>query len=68
MNAPTEQNSTSSAQTSHTPEVISVPSDTECVSCDGGHGALGHPMVYYRFDGKDKVTCGYCGRVFIKEK
>jgi len=47
-------------------ETIMVPPSTEEVCCDGGSGALGHPVVYYSFDGKPKVTCGYCGREFVK--
>ena len=48
------------------PEVISVPPGTDQVSCDGGGGPLGHPLVYYSFDGRDSVDCGYCDRAFIK--
>lgn len=49
------------------PEVISVPAHTDEVACDGGNGALGHPLVYYTFDGQDTVSCGYCGRIFTKK-
>ena len=48
------------------PEVIEMPAGTDEVVCDGGHGALGHPRVWYSFDGKDSVTCEYCGRIFNK--
>jgi len=48
------------------PEVIIVDNDADEVSCDGGHGALGHPLVWYSFDNKDKVVCGYCDREFVK--
>ncbi len=48
------------------PEVIIVDHDADEVSCDGGNGALGHPLVWYSFDGKDKVVCGYCDREFLK--
>lgn len=35
-------------------------------SCDGGGGALGHPMIYLKIgDGKTSVTCPYCSREFI---
>lgn len=46
------------------PEVIAVPADTDQVACDGGGGPLGHPIVYYTFDGADRVTCKYCDREF----
>lgn len=48
------------------PEVIKVPKSATQVMCDGGNGALGHPRVYYTFDGKDRIVCGYCDREFIK--
>ncbi|NBX66291.1 MAG: zinc-finger domain-containing protein [Proteobacteria bacterium] len=50
------------------PETIPTPPETDEVCCDGGSGPLGHPLVFYSFDGKQSVSCGYCGRVFAKEK
>ncbi|GEM_PF-495622 len=58
---------TCSASALNAPEIIHVAADTDSVRCDGGHGALGHPAVYYRFDeGVDRVICGYCDREFIR--
>ncbi len=34
------------------------------ISCDGGGGALGHPLVWYSLEDGEAV-CGYCGRRFI---
>jgi uncharacterized Zn-finger protein len=48
------------------PEIFLVPEGAHQVSCDGG-GALGHPKVYYSFDGGDEVVCGYCDRLFTKK-
>ena len=48
------------------PEIIQVEQDADGVMCDGGGGALGHPQVWYIFDGKDSVQCMYCDRLFIK--
>lgn len=48
------------------PETIRVDEDADQVSCDGGGGALGHPKVWYSFDGTDSVECGYCDRLFTK--
>ena len=48
------------------PETITVDADTDEVSCDGG-GALGHPVVWYAFEGHDSVECGYCDRRFVKK-
>ncbi len=48
------------------PEIITVDAETETVGCDGGGGALGHPMVYYTFGTKAAVDCGYCGRRFVR--
>lgn len=49
------------------PEVIEVSADADEVSCDGGGGALGHPKVWYTFDGRDRVECAYCDRLFLKK-
>ncbi|MEL6507159.1 MAG: zinc-finger domain-containing protein, partial [Pseudomonadota bacterium] len=38
------------------PETIFV--DSHRVSCDGGGGALGHPLVYYSLDDGEAI-CGY---------
>lgn len=51
---------------SEPPEVIVVEAGQETVGCDGGGGALGHPMVYYTFGTQTEVVCGYCGRRFVK--
>ena len=44
------------------PEVIVVRSKR--VACDGGGGALGHPLVYMDMGKFDFVECGYCDRRF----
>ena len=46
---------------------ILVDSSVAGVKCNGGNAALGHPEVYYSFDGETEVTCGYCGQVFSKK-
>lgn len=46
-----------------TPEVITVASRR--VKCDGGGGALGHPVVFYEMGEEDFVECGYCDRRFV---
>ena len=43
-------------------EVIYV--DQKRVCCDGGGGALGHPLVWYSLEDGETV-CEYCGRKFI---
>jgi uncharacterized Zn-finger protein len=45
------------------PEVIAVT--TRRVKCDGGGGALGHPVVYYDMGEERFVECGYCDRRFV---
>lgn len=47
-------------------EIIEVRADDETAACDGGGGALGHPLVYLRFEGKPAVDCYYCSRRFVK--
>lgn len=48
------------------PEILLVDAGLHTVACNGGGGALGHPKVWYTFDGQDEVTCGYCDRLFTK--
>jgi len=50
------------------PETIEIDNDADEISCDGGSGALGHPVVWYAFEGRDFVECGYCDRRFVKKK
>lgn len=47
-------------------EIIKVDANADQVVCDGGGGPLGHPQVWYSFDGKDSLHCHYCGRKFVK--
>lgn len=56
-----------SASTRTPPETIAIVHNADEVSCDGGGGALGHPVVWYSFDGRDRVTCQYCDRLFVKD-
>lgn len=48
------------------PETIVVESHR--VACDGGGGALGHPLVYLEMGGNDHVDCPYCGRRYVRDK
>ena len=45
------------------PELIVV--STKRVACDGGGGALGHPLVYMDMGDETFVECGYCDRRFV---
>ena len=47
------------------PETIEVT--TTDVSCDGGGGALGHPLVYLKIGPQGWVECPYCDRRFVLE-
>ena len=49
-------------------EIEKVPANTETICCDGGQDGLGQTAVYYSFDSQDKVVCGYCGKIYVKEK
>lgn len=40
--------------------------DEDVVGCDGGRGALGHPLVYLSMTPEGRVDCPYCGRRFIQ--
>jgi uncharacterized Zn-finger protein len=50
------------------PETIIVDDDIDEISCDGGGGALGHPLVWYNLDSQDRAGCGYCDRAFVKKR
>lgn len=45
------------------PEVIEVTGHK--VKCDGGGGALGHPVVWYDMGEENFVECLYCDRRFV---
>ncbi|HCK83956.1 MAG TPA: zinc-finger domain-containing protein [Hyphomonadaceae bacterium] len=62
-NKPTDQASPGCPDAIPEPEVI--VSSTRRVKCDGGGGALGHPVVYYDMGEADFVECGYCDRRFV---
>ena len=47
-------------------EIIRVDAETETICCDGGQDSLGHPSVYYTFDGNEKIICSYCGKIYIR--
>jgi uncharacterized Zn-finger protein len=47
------------------PEVIMVTSKR--VRCDGGGGALGHPVVFYDMGEDSYVECLYCDRRYVLE-
>lgn len=35
------------------------------VRCDGGNGALGHPVEFMTLERDGEVTCKYCGRRYV---
>ncbi|WP_138381034.1 zinc-finger domain-containing protein [Luteithermobacter gelatinilyticus] len=39
--------------------------DDHRVSCNGGEGPLGHPLIYLEMAGRKEVTCPYCSRKFV---
>lgn len=51
------------------PDALPAPelivSHSKRVKCDGGGGALGHPVVYYDMGEEDFVECLYCDRRFV---
>lgn len=63
-----EQHSRCPAVTTKPREIKIVQDDTAEVGCDGGggSGALGHPLIYLRFEQRRHVDCYYCGQRFAK--
>jgi uncharacterized Zn-finger protein len=47
-------------------EIIHV--ETATVGCDGGGGALGHPLVYLSIGQSGETDCPYCGRHYILDQ
>lgn len=54
------------------PDAIPVAADdetflvtTSAVGCDGGGGALGHPLIYLSLEPGGEVTCPYCSRRYL---
>ncbi|MBT6122613.1 MAG: zinc-finger domain-containing protein [Candidatus Puniceispirillum sp.] len=43
-----------------------IPTSQQRVSCNGGGGALGHPLVWLTLGTDDKVVCPYCSRTYVK--
>ncbi|MBF0168871.1 MAG: zinc-finger domain-containing protein [Alphaproteobacteria bacterium] len=39
--------------------------ETRIVGCDGGEGAMGHPLVFLKIDGDKAAECPYCGCRFV---
>lgn len=35
------------------------------VRCDGGNGALGHPVEFMTLERDGEVMCKYCGRRYV---
>ena len=44
-------------------ETIEV--ETLTVGCDGGGGALGHPLVYLTLSNEGRTECPYCSRRYV---
>jgi uncharacterized Zn-finger protein len=44
-------------------ETITV--DQDRVGCDGGGGALGHPLVYLNLGPEGHIECPYCSRRYV---
>ena len=38
------------------------------VSCNGGGGALGHPLIWLTFGQDGTVTCPYCSKKFESQQ
>ncbi len=47
----------------HPTEIILVQQTN--ISCDGGGGALGHPLVYLALPKSGQIDCPYCGRRYV---
>lgn len=63
MIATRKKTMTDENQTTPTPTETTYVKERR-IACNGGNGALGHPMVYYSLDDGEAI-CGYCDRKFV---
>ena len=49
-------------------DIIKVDSNTQTICCEGDEDSLGHPAVYFTFNGQNTIVCNYCGKTYIKEE
>lgn len=49
-----------------TPETVHA--EATIVACDGGGGALGHPLVYLVPRESDGAKCPYCSRTYVLQR
>ena len=47
------------------PPAEEITVSTKRVACDGGGGALGHPLVYMEMGEDTSIECKYCDRLFV---
>lgn len=59
------QPATPAAPPSDVTEAEVTEVDTTSVGCDGGGGALGHPLIYIPIGADGTGECGYCDRKFV---
>jgi uncharacterized Zn-finger protein len=47
------------------PPFETIATDRLVVACNGGGGALGHPLVYLNLAPRGRIECPYCSRLFV---
>ncbi|MEE8351756.1 MAG: zinc-finger domain-containing protein [Rhodospirillales bacterium] len=49
-----------------------IEATSSTIGCDGGGGALGHPLVYLKIPASEKnageIVCPYCSRHYVLSK
>ena len=53
-------------QETMTEDMAVIPTTQQRVSCKGGGGARGHPLVWLTLGIDGKVVCPYCSRTYVK--
>lgn len=46
-------------------DLATVEVTSRLVACNGGGGALGHPLTYYEIGGDGVAVCNYCDKKFV---
>ena len=71
MSAQENETETQTSQEGPLAETVEVPQGTRRVSCDGGGGALGHPVIWLTLTmqstGSALAVCPYCSRRFVSK-
>jgi uncharacterized Zn-finger protein len=50
------------------PEFEIIQIDDTVAACNGGGGAMGHPLVYLNLAPAGRAECPYCSRTYVNNR